>query len=68
MDAYEKIIIEISKYPKNHYRSLGLQKTVNLHISGLKVTAHKMKNTNVGRICAQEANRYQRLLDAATSR
>ena len=65
IDPYEKIIQEIGTYPKNHYKAFGLIKTVNLHISGLKMTAKKMKGTSVSVFCSREANRYQKLLDYA---
>ena len=65
MDAFENMIQLIKKYPKNHYKSLGLQRKVNEHISGLRITSGKMEKTSVGKLCNQEANRYERLLRLA---
>lgn len=68
MNAYENMIDIIRNLPKNHYKSLRLQHKVNEHISGLRITAKKMAQTSLGKICNQEANRYQRLLNSATNK
>ena len=65
MDAYEYYIAELYKYPKNHYRFLAYKKTIDSHISGLRLLALDKKGTNIAKFCNMEANRYQKLLDVA---
>jgi len=66
MNAYDNMLNLMKNYPKNHYKFLELQQKVNTHISGLKLTANKLKETNVAVICNRDANRYQKLLDLVT--
>lgn len=67
MNACDYWLTQIPKYAKNHYMYFRLKKNIDEHISGLKVTANKMRGTRVGIICSRDANRYQKLLDLAVN-
>jgi hypothetical protein len=61
--TYQYLISEINNSEdKNTIKVLSFVKRVNEHISGLRLTATKMKGTSVGNFCAREANYLEKKL------
>jgi hypothetical protein len=56
------MLTQIKKLPIKHWRSRKFQKNLNEQISGLRVTAYKMKGTFTGQFCSSEANRLEKEL------
>ena len=64
MDTYTFYLKEIkSNSNKNSWRVKNMTRTIQTHISGLRLTANKMKGTYVGKFASAEANRIEKELE-----
>lgn len=65
-NTYNWYIDQIQKYNSEADKVQRFKKLVEEHISGLRLTAMKMRGTAVAKFCNKEANELEKKLSEAT--